>query len=209
MGRRAGVAMPQGGTRRASCRGRAGVPGVGYNIRPRLPSPRAHHTIAAPGEGRELGWMLERAGSSRRKRLVCAAGVVALWGMGGEVAGQDRDIQRRVEHLLRQPDQESRLRVDTTLSLRERATVDVGGFTTFSAVNLNDDTGNSRRLLQYDTAVYAQVSIDNVHTFFGRARFRYQDFSPGDSFDERGDEWKEPFLDRYWYEFDLREWRAA
>src|SRR5262249_26297542 len=42
-----------------------------------------------------------------------------------------------------------------------------------------------------------------------RARFRYQDFSPGDSFDGRGDRWVEPFIDRYWYEFDLARQVAA
>src|SRR5262249_46257197 len=58
---------------------------------------------------------------------------------------------------------------------------------------------------QYDTSVFARASWDNAHTAFVRTRFRYRDFSPGDSFDDRGDTWLEPFLDRYWYELDLRD----
>jgi hypothetical protein len=151
--------------------------------------------------------MADRAGSWRRLRFAlaaCACGLAA-----GRATAQVGDVERRVEHLLRQPDSESRLRADTSLSLTERTALDVGGSFTFTYVNLDDENQNGRGLLQYDTALYARVSVDNVHTFFGRVRLRYQDFTPGDSFDGRGDEWKEPFLDRYWYEFDLREWSAA
>lgn len=95
-----------------------------------------------------------------------------------------------------------RLRLDPSLTLSERALLDVGGFFTYTFLNLTDAGGDSRRLNQYDTSIYARASLD-VHSFFFRSSFRYRDFSPGDSFDNRGDSWAEPFIDRYWYELDL------
>jgi hypothetical protein len=143
-------------------------------------------------------------GEHGRVRAGVVAGVVGVLAAGaGRAWGQDRDIERRIEQRTRYADPllaES----DAAKSFSEKVLVDVGGFYSFTFLNLNDDTGNSRRLLQYDATVYARASWDNAHTAFARTRFRYRDFSPGDSFDERGDSWLEPFLDRYWYELDLR-----
>lgn len=124
-------------------------------------------------------------------------------------AASAQEEQRRIERALRLPDAAGRLRIDPDLSITERSFVDIGGFFNFTALNLNDEVENSRRLLQYDATLYGQASLDGAHTAFFRSRFRYRDFSPGDSFTGRGDEWAEPFLDRYWYEFDLRRAAAA
>jgi hypothetical protein len=140
-----------------------------------------------------------RTRSARLTGAACAALAFA-----GAAQAQDRDIERRIEQRMRYADPllaES----DAAKSFAEKVLIDVGGFYSFTFLHLNDDTGNSRRLLQYDATVYARASWDNAHTAFARTRFRYRDFSPGDSFDERGDSWLEPFLDRYWYELDLRD----
>lgn len=96
-----------------------------------------------------------------------------------------------------------------TLGLAERSVLDVGGYAALSYVNLNDSNDNSRRLWQPEVALYGRSVIDGAHTFFVRARFQYQAFSEGDSFDGRGDDWTTPFVDRYWYEFDMRRAAAA
>lgn len=111
--------------------------------------------------------------------------------------------ERRLERALRQADPTYRVRADAGLSVLERTELEYGGTFSTTALWLEDSDANSRRLFQYDTQLYVRASYEGAHTVYGRARFAYRDFSPGDSFDERGDGWDEPFLDRYWYEFDL------
>ncbi len=115
------------------------------------------------------------------------------------------DVERRIESRLRRADSSHSLPTAETLTLAERTTIDLGGFHNLTYLTLTDSEANSRGLIQNDTTLYARASIDGVHSFFARARFRHQDFSPGDSFDDRGDRWREPFLDRYWYELTLRD----
>ena len=127
------------------------------------------------------------------------------------LAAAQQDQQRRLDRVIRTAESldNYRLKVDTNLAVTERAQFDVGGSYTFTALFLNDSTGNSRRLFQNDAQLYARASFDGVHNAFVRVRFPYRDFSPGDSFDGRGDRWLEPFLDRYVYEFDLAKAYAA
>lgn len=141
-------------------------------------------------------------------RFLAAATLAAAALLGADNAAA-QDDERRIERALRIADPTFRQRVDTDLDITERAQLDFGGFFTFTGLHLTDERDNSRRLLQYDTTLYATLNLDGAHTAFTRARFRYRDFSEGDSFDGRGDRWVEPFLDRYWYEFDLRRAAAA
>lgn len=149
------------------------------------------------------GAELLRTAKGRRVWLRALAGACVLTA-GGYAHGQDRDIERRIEQRMRYADP-LLSEADKVKTFAEKAILDVGGFYSFTFLNLTDDTTNSRRLLQYDATVYARAAWDNANTAFVRTRFRYRDFSPGDSFDERGDAWLEPFLDRYWYELDLRD----
>ncbi|MBC7834435.1 MAG: alginate export family protein [Phycisphaerales bacterium] len=110
--------------------------------------------------------------------------------------------ERRLERAVRQAEPDSAAMVARrTLSFTEQAYAEAGGYFTFTALHLNDSRANSRRMLQYDTTVFTRASFD-VHTVFARARARYRDFSPGDSFDDRGDQWAEPVFDRYWYDLN-------
>lgn len=119
-------------------------------------------------------------------------------------AWAQQDATRRIERAVREATEDYRLRVDPTLSLEERTQFEVGGFTSLTGVWLDDSADNSRRLIQWDTNLFARASLDGVHNGFIRVRFPFREFSPGDSFDGRGDDWVDPFLDRYIYEFDLR-----
>jgi hypothetical protein len=135
------------------------------------------------------------------------AGIAGLVCTPGALAQQD--IERRVERALRTADPAERRRVDPALTVAERSQLDVGGFLSFSYLHLTDSLDNSRRLFQPEVTLFGRVVIDGPHTFFVRSRFQYRDFSEGDSFDGRGDRWTSPFLDRYWYEFDMRQAAAA
>lgn len=141
------------------------------------------------------------AGNHWRRRALCAA--LSLGAVTAGARAQDRDIERRIEQRARYSGDPRLAEADEGRSFAEKALIDVGGFLSFTYLDLTDDTGNARRLLQYDGTVFARASWDNAHTAFLRSRFRYRDFSPGDSFDDRGDGWYEPFLDRFWYELDL------
>jgi hypothetical protein len=153
---------------------------------------------------------MRHAAQEHTRYCRAAALVLALTPlMTGDLATAQQPERRAEQLVLRMPEDPTRLQVDTSLSVTERAVVDFGGFYSFTFLNNQDSDGNSRRLLQYDTTLYGRASLDNVHTLYGRARFRYRDFSPGDSYNGKGDQWVEPFIDRYWYEFDLRSARAA
>lgn len=142
---------------------------------------------------------------------MAATGVtlVAVLCLAGKAAAQ-ADDSRRIERQLRIADSAlTRYRPDPSLSLEERSLLDAGGYLSFQAIFLQDGQNNGRTLLQPEMAVFARGSIDGAHSAFVRARVAYRDFSSGDSFDGRGDRLLEPVLDRYWYEFDLKNLREA
>lgn len=134
-----------------------------------------------------------------------ALALAAFAGLAAPAHGQD-DVVRRIERALRVSDRGESFRAgpDTTLALTERTQLDVGGYTSFTALWLDDSSNNNRRLLQPEVGLYARANIDDVHYLFARAKFQYRTYSEGDSFDQRGDRWTVPYVDRYWYEFDLR-----
>lgn len=141
-------------------------------------------------------------------RAVGLAATVLVAGLSipASVAHAQEDIQRRAERAIRGSElpEDFRNRPDSSLQLLERTQLDFGGYASFTALWLDDAGNNNRRLFSPEIGIYARASIDGGHTIFGRAKFTYRTFSSGDSFDNRGDRWTEPFLDRYWYEFDLR-----
>lgn len=139
-----------------------------------------------------------------RVMLITAAALAGSGALATAVLGQDVD-QRRIERQLRVADTPlNRYLPDPNLSLEERSVLDVGGNLSFQAAFLRDSGQNTRRLLQPEVSLYARGSIDGAHSAFFRATAAYRDYSPGDSFDGRGDRLAEPVPDRYWYEFDLR-----
>lgn len=136
-----------------------------------------------------------------RLRQVICPGILAIVAMPTSASAQVDE--RQLERIVRQIEETSRPRVDPRLSLTERSLVEVGGYAGFAAIYLTDSTNNSRRLYQPEVTLFSRAIIDGGHTFFARARFQYRDYSEGDSFDGRGDRWREPFFERWWYEFDL------
>jgi len=140
-----------------------------------------------------------------QRGVAIALAAVAACSLSSAAHAQDRDIERRIESRLRRSTDQIQISRSNSLSLSEKTTLDVGGFQAFTYLSLDDSEGNNRGLLQNDTTLYARASVEGVHTFFARLRFRHQNFTPGDSFDERGDRWREPYLDRYWYELNARD----
>lgn len=137
-------------------------------------------------------------------RLKLTAGACISLLLATPHAARGQQDERQIERTIEQVDRAGReMFVDTSLGISERSILDFGGFASFSFLNLNDGSGNSTRLIQPEISFYGRAVIDGAHTFFVRSRFQYRAFSEGDSFDEQGDRWTEPFMDRYWYEFNL------
>lgn len=137
------------------------------------------------------------------------AGAVVLLAGTTSVLAQGSDTERRIERAIRQIETEEMFRVDTSLDIAERSILDFGGTLSFFGLHLTEGNGESRRLLQPELSLYGRAVIDGAHSFFVHSRFQYRDFSNGDSFDGKGDRFTEPFLDRYWYEFDYQAAVAA
>lgn len=135
-----------------------------------------------------------------------AAGLLAGLIIAAGASGQDE--QRRIERILNQPEERAS-GAALSLSLTERTPIDVGGYASFVGLHLTDADDKSHSLWQPEIGLYARATIDDVHSFFVRARFQYRDFGDGDSFDGEGDGWTEPFVDRYWYEIDMTRAFAA
>ena len=126
------------------------------------------------------------------------------WAAEAAFAQSDATVADRLEKQMRQVEQQYIQKVNPELNIAERAMVDVGALTSFGFLSV-DDVGDTNNVLrQYDIQLYGYVNVDGVHEFFGRARFTYRDFNPGDSFRGDGDYWVYPFYDRLWYRFDLR-----
>lgn len=162
-------------------------------------------THANTDECRQRAPRMTAAQSTRRSLAAAAIATIAL---ANSAHAQGID-ERRLDRIIRSTDPAVRQPLDYTLSLTERSFFDAGGFASFTYLNLNDSNENSRRLFQPEATLYARAVIDGAHGAFVRTRFRYRDFSPGDSFDRRGDGWQEPYLERYWYEFDAARSIAA
>jgi hypothetical protein len=141
--------------------------------------------------------------------------VVALVGALGAVAGPaaaqrtDADLVRRIQRQTQQLDATYRLAIPKDQPISERLVLDVGGSVRFGIYGIDNNTSNTRILRQTDGIFFVRADLDGAHRFFGRARFLYDDFNSGDSFDGRGDDLAEPIVDRYWYQFDLRGQRLA
>ncbi|MEQ9616453.1 MAG: alginate export family protein [Phycisphaerales bacterium] len=144
--------------------------------------------------------------SSRKLGTRMACAILALAAGLPAATANAQSQERRIERAIRQAegDENFRVKVDTDLSVAERSTIDVGGTMSFAFLYLTDAAENSRTLLQPELSFYGRAIIDGGHRFFGRARFQYREFSEGDSFDGDGDEFTQPFHERYWYELDTR-----
>jgi hypothetical protein len=145
----------------------------------------------------------------RRRRPGRTAAIAGCGLLATAATAWAQNEERRIERAVRQAGVADPSLIPRGGTLEERSYVDAGGYESFTFLNLNDSDTNSRRLFQNELVFYARAAIDGGHNFFIRTRFRYRDFSPGDSFDDRGDGWSEPILDRYWYELDTASLDAA
>lgn len=120
------------------------------------------------------------------------------------LAAQDGDAVQRVERNLRELDSAFRLELPADATIAERLLLDFGGAAQFGLYSIDDEESESHVLRQYDGRVWLRAELDGSHRFFGRLKFRYDDWNHGDDFDGEGDDFRAPVGERWWYQFDLR-----
>ena len=137
--------------------------------------------------------------------IVHTAVLCLAWASTAVAQSDLERFNRQLEQIHRQ----TRLQVDTEVPAGQRALVDYGALFSTSLWVIDDENQKTHVARQQDLEGYMQISIDGVHELFLRARSIYVDFNPGDSFDQHGDDWVEPTLERAYYSFDLKRYLSA
>lgn len=132
-------------------------------------------------------------------------GAAALLVTGGRALGQaNPEAVQALERQLREFDATYRVAVPGDQPIAERLFVDAGATLRLGFYSIDDELSHGHVLRQFDGRLFARVELDGAHRFFGRLRFQWDDWNDGDSFDDEGDDFNDPFVERVWYEFDLR-----
>lgn len=139
---------------------------------------------------------------SCRFLMVCFAFVAAVALLPVSTFAQT-DLER-FERQIEQIHRDNQRAIDQAVSPLQRTLLDVGGYYTFSYAAIDDAAQSTHQFVQHELGGYARINVDDIHEFFVRASMIYRDFKTGDSFDEHGDDWIGPQLDRAYYRFDLR-----
>lgn len=109
-------------------------------------------------------------------------------------------FERQIEQIHRDNDRV----LSEIVSPLQRTLLDYGGYYTFSFAAIDDAAQSTHQFVQHELGAYARLNVDDVHEFFIRASTTYRDFKTGDAFDQHGDDWIGPKIDRATYRFDLR-----
>ena len=87
-------------------------------------------------------------------------------GQGGVVeAKRQLEVVTRLEQELQDQDMAYRRQMADGQTVTERLTLDVGGSFRFGLASLDEATGSSRTLRQYETNLYLLSKFDGGHTF--------------------------------------------
>lgn len=131
--------------------------------------------------------------------------VAAMAGAANTLVAQNRT--ERFDRQLEQ-DQRSSSLVNDLLSAGERSFFDYGGYLSVDYLSLDDPFGQNHVRRSYELIGYGRLNIDDVHEFFLRTRFRFEEFHVGDSFD--GDDEETEFqIDQAFYRFDSLRFNTA
>ena len=144
-------------------------------------------------------------------RPILLLGVIfgLLWLSGFARAQEYGGLTQRFDRELQQLHQQDAVLANPAVPADQRSLLDYGGYFTTSYLSLDDLNRNNHSLWQYDLVGYADLSLDNVQDLFVRGRLEWQEFSPGDAFDNRGDHQYHATIERAYYRFDLARALAA
>ena len=134
-------------------------------------------------------------------------GFVLFFGSPSELFGQGFGSGQRQRIL----DEPFRLQMDESVPTDKRMVFDWGGWFRSSYWALEEDVdrnfdGSSdgdHVLRRQQLRLWGNVTIDQVHQFYGRMKLDYLDWNHGTSFDGKDDDWVGANLERGWYDFRL------
>lgn len=140
-------------------------------------------------------------------------GLVTLSLLSGIILGttaraQDREtaLLNRLEQQMLDEEIERRLSDHRGQTMGEKLTLDYGASLRFGWAKLDNARIEPYGLRQYEANTYLQASWGGGHRVFGNLRFLYNQYYNSTN-DNNG--WVDPIGNRYWYEFDLKEWQMA
>jgi len=90
----------------------------------------------------------------------------------------------------------------------KRALLDYGGYLSMDYFSVDDSNLQNHGLRQYQLVTYARFNLDAAQEAYIRGRFQYNDFNPGDAF-ENSEPGYHGFLDRAYYKFDSQGWQRS
>jgi hypothetical protein len=117
--------------------------------------------------------------------------------------------RQRFERQMEQIRQQTLDLAPTDVPADQRLYLDYGAYVLLDYLSVDDSNKENHVLRQYSLVPYLRLNLDNAQELFVRGRFVYRDFNAGDSFDDLGDEFQDPDVDRAYYRFDLARYRAA
>jgi hypothetical protein len=116
------------------------------------------------------------------KTLLCSGALLLTAAAPAAVRAQDVSGVATLERQLEQVRRDTRLQALKNAPVSQRALFDYGAYATVSYLSLDDAVKDNHILRQYEIVPYARLNFDGVHDFYTRARFVWQDWHSGDSF---------------------------
>lgn len=122
---------------------------------------------------------------------------VASWAPAVPAWGQEgRGVRIYQEQL--------RVRLDQQKPSAREIGFDAGGWFNFALFNFDDALGRKHTLRQYEVRGWGSLNVKDVHKFYFRGRWGYNDWNDGHNPKSYvGDEDIDPEVERAWYELDL------
>jgi hypothetical protein len=142
------------------------------------------------------------------KTLLSSGALLLMAGSSAGVRAQDVSGVATLERQLEQVRRDTQSQVLKNAPVSQRALFDYGAYATVSYLSLDDAVSDNHILRQYEIVPYARLNFDGVHDFYGRARFFWQDWHSGDSFNGHDDTGGGELEEAY-YRFDLGRYFAV
>lgn len=151
----------------------------------------------------------QRGQSSIPAQCVLIAVMAAFLGAPNQTAsGQNREtaLINRLEQQMLDEEISRRLSDHRGQTMGEKLTLDYGASLRLGWAKLDNANAQPYGLRQYEANTYLQASWGGGHRVFGNLRFLYNQYYNSTN---SNNGWLDPIGNRYWYEFDLKEWQQA
>lgn len=147
--------------------------------------------------------MIQTRMSTTLTRVIALAALLTLtWGL--PLRGQQLNTASSLERFDRQLEliqRDTDARALSGIPPEKRALIDYGGYLSLDYFSVDDSNLQNHVVRQYQAVGYARFNLDAAQEAYVRLRAQYNDFNPGDEF-ENSDNGYHGFVDRAYYKFD-------